>query len=130
MKTLFLIVSFLFSMFAYSQSYGSVSGTITDMEMNGEPLLFANLEIKDTEWSAQTNLNGNFEISGITPGKYILAIGFPGYETLELPIDVNGNKIVEVQRELGAKSIDVGALLNADRDTEVKVALLSAWQSK
>ncbi len=98
--------------------------------MNGEPLLFANVQIKNTEWVTQTNLNGNFEISGITPGKYILAIGFPGYETLSIPIDVNENKVVEIKRELRANSIDVGALLNADRDTEVKAALLSARQSK
>ncbi len=130
MKILFLIASFLFSLVLHSQSHGSVSGTITDLEMNGEPLLYANIELKDTQWNAQTNLNGNFEISGIAPGKYTLAIGFPGYETLEIPIDVKENKVVEIRKELYAKSIDVGSLLDADRDTQAKVAVLNGRQSK
>ncbi len=130
MKNIFIIASFLFSIATYSQMQGSVSGTITDREMNGEPMLFANIELKDTPWSAQTNLNGNFEISGIVPGKYIIAIGFPGYETLEIPIAVEENKIVEVQKELFAKSIDVGSLLLSERDGEAKIAALTALRSK
>ncbi|WP_373517343.1 carboxypeptidase-like regulatory domain-containing protein [Pricia sp.] len=130
MKTIFLIASFLFSLVVYSQSHGSVSGTITDLEMNGEPLLFANIELKDTEWGAQTNLNGNFEMSGITPGKYILAIGFPGYETLEIPIEVSENELVRIQEELFVKSVDVGSLLDSDLDTEAKIAVLVPTRAK
>lgn len=98
--------------------------------MNGEPLLFANIELKNTPWSAQTNLNGNFEISGIVPGEYIIAIDFPGYETLEIPIAVEENKMVEVQKELFAKSIDVGLLLHSERDSEAKIATLTAFRSR
>lgn len=98
--------------------------------MNGEPLLFANIELKDTPWSAQTNLNGNFEISGIVPGKYIIAIGFPGYETLEIPIDIEANKMVKVQKGLFAKSIDVGSLLHSERNSETRIATLTALRSK
>lgn len=130
MKTFLLVASVLFSMVIHCQSHGSVSGTITDMEMNGEPLLFANIELKDTQWRAQTNLNGNFEIFGIAPGSYILAIGFPGYETLEIPIDIKGDKRHEVRRELFAKSIDVGTLLRSKSDSKTETAALTYLPSK
>ncbi len=98
--------------------------------MNGEPLLFANIELKHTQWNAQTNLKGNFEISGIAPGKYTLAIGFPGYETLEVPIDVKENSMVEVRKELFAKSIDVGSILQSERVSKTEIATLTSLRSK
>ena len=130
MKTLFLIAGLLFSMTTFGQSHGSVSGTIIDMEMNGDPMLFANVELKGTSWSTQTNLNGNFEIGDIVPGTYILAIGFPGYESVEVPVAVEKNKIVEVHSELRAKSIDVGTLLQAERVSKTKIPVLVSSSSK
>ena len=131
MKRIFFIAGLFFSMVATAQSYGSVSGNIIDMEMNGEPLLFASIELKGTSWNTQTNLNGNFEIDEIVPGDYTLAIGFPGYETLEVPVEVKANEIFEVQKGLAAKSIDVGALLQAERNSGSKIStLLSSTSSK
>lgn len=130
MKSLFLVAGLLLSMATYAQSHGSISGTITDTEMNGAPLMFANIELKGTHVSVQTNLNGNFEMGEIVPGNYILAIGFPGYETLEIPVEVEKNKIVEVRRELSAKSIDVGALLQAERVSKTKIPALISSRSR
>ncbi|HEA20436.1 MAG TPA: carboxypeptidase-like regulatory domain-containing protein [Pricia antarctica] len=130
MKTVFLFVSLMLSMAAAAQSYGSVSGTIIDMEMNGEPLLFANIELKGAQKSAQTNLNGNFEIAEVDPGTYILAISFPGYETLEMPVKIEQNKRVSVQRELNAKSIDIGAALQAEGISKRQISGLVSSSSR
>ncbi|MGB6153166.1 MAG: carboxypeptidase-like regulatory domain-containing protein [Pricia sp.] len=136
MKTFFAITGLLLSMVTYAQlhdssaSHGAISGTVTDMEMNGEPLLFANIALKGTPWNTRTNLNGNFEITEIVPGDYILVISFPGYETLEIPVDVAGNQIVQVSKALNAKSIDVGALLQAEHISKSKIPVLLSSRSK
>ena len=124
MKTSFLILALLVSIGAYAQSLGAISGNITDTEMNGEPLLFANIEVKGTQLAAQTNLNGNFEINDVVPGKYILAVGFPGYESLEISVKVKKNNTVKIQGKLSAKSIDVSSLLQAENVSKKKIAAL------
>lgn len=120
MKDIVCIAILLFSIVGLSQQQGSVSGNIVDREMNGEPLMFAHVEVQHTDWQTDTNLNGNFEITGVTPGDYMLAISFSGYETKMLPITVDENSSVVVNEELSAKSIEIGALVeSAATDTQV-----------
>jgi len=119
MKNTFLIAFLFFSGLIFSQSTGAVSGTITDLEMNGEPLLYANVKLENTEWNAQTNLHGNFEIKGVALGNYVLAVSFPGYETLKIPVGIAKNDVVKIHRGLSAKSLDVGQLLVSELDTGV-----------
>ena len=115
MKNFLLVAALLFfSTFTFCQSKATVSGTIYDHEMNGAPLLFADLQLKNTQWTAQTNLHGNFQFKAVAPGDYILVVRFPGYETLEKPITINKNTALEIQEGLSAKSIDVGALMASE----------------
>ena len=107
MKNLALVFSLFFTALLFSQQQGSVAGTILDKEMNNEPLLFANVQIKNTQQTAQTNFHGNFEFTDINPGDYILVISYLGYETLEVPISVNKNKTTQIVNELKAMKIDL-----------------------
>ncbi|MGB7393603.1 MAG: carboxypeptidase-like regulatory domain-containing protein [Pricia sp.] len=109
MKNLLWVALLLVSTAGLCQSHGSVFGSVLDREMNEEPLMFANVELQNTEWHTQTNLSGNFEIVGVTPGNYTLAISFSGYQTKTVPIKVEENNTVDVLESLSAKAIDVGA---------------------
>lgn len=120
MKNILLVSGLLMSLGLFSQSQASISGTITDQEMNGEPLLFADIVIKNTNWNTRTNLNGNFEIQGIDSGNYILAVSFPGYETIEKSIIIEGNVVIKIKESLSAKSIDVSALLLSELDDDMQ----------
>lgn len=120
MKNILLVSGLLLSFGLFSQSQASISGTITDQEMNGEPLLFADIVIKNTNWNTRTNLNGNFEIQGIDSGNYILAVSFPGYETIEKSIIIEGNVVIKIKESLSAKSIDVSALLLSELDDDMQ----------
>jgi hypothetical protein len=121
MKYLTLVFSLLFTALLFSQNQGSVMGTILDKEMNNEPLLFAHVQIKNTPISVQTNFHGNFEIAGIDPGNYILLVSYLGYETLEIPITIEENKITQVNNELKAKKISLQDIARMQRVAEEPV---------
>ena len=107
MKNFALVFSLLFTALLFSQQQGAVMGTILDKEMNNEPMLFAHVQIKNTPISIQTNFHGNFEIQDINPGNYTLVVSYLGYETLEIPISIEENKITQVINELESKKISL-----------------------
>lgn len=101
-----LIIPFLFSAILLAQETSSISGRVLDNELSGEPMLFADVMLKNTEWKTQTNFHGNFEIDDVDPGNYILVISFLGYDTLEIPIEAKPNGVLQIQRGLSSKTID------------------------
>ena len=105
MKQVVFVFLFLVFHLSSAQSRGVLSGKILDSEMYNEPLLMASVSLKDTPWRTQTNFNGNFEITKVVPGNYILQISFLGYETLELPVTVNQNRSTFINHSLKAKKI-------------------------
>ena len=119
MKNFALVFSLLFTALLFSQQQGAVMGTILDKEMNNEPMLFAHVQIKNTPISIQTNFHGNFEIQDINPGNYTLVVSYLGYETLEIPISIEENKITQVINELEAKKIslqDIASMLSVSEE--------------
>lgn len=121
MKNFVLLLSLLFASLLFSQQQGSVVGTILDKEMNNEPLLFANVQLKNTSKSIQTNFHGNFEIHDIKTGDYILVVSYLGYETLEIPISIEKNKTTQVLNELEAKKISLEDIARLQRKSEETV---------
>ena len=107
MKNIFLLVLLVFSLSLYSQNEGVIKGNIIDLEANGEPLLFADVQVKNTYWATQTNFNGNFELSGIQVGEYVLVVNFLGYETLEVPVKVTEDQITRVDKGMMAKTLSM-----------------------
>ena len=118
MKKLALVFSLLFTTLLFSQQGGSVAGTILDKEMNNEPLLFANVQLKNTSKSIQTNFHGNFEIHDIKTGDYILVVSYLGYETLEIPISIEEDKTTRMIYELEAKKISLEQIADLQRKSE------------
>ncbi len=86
--------------------------------MNNEPLLFANVQLKNTSQSIQTNFHGNFEIHDLKAGDYTLVISYLGYETLEIPIRIEENKTTQVLSELESKKISLEELASLQRTSE------------
>lgn len=118
MKKLALVFSLLSTTLLFSQQEGSVAGTILDKEMNNEPLLFANVQLKNTSKSFQTNFHGNFEIHDIKVGEYTLVVSYLGYETLEIPIRIEKDKTTRVIDELEAKKISLEEIAGLQRKSE------------
>ncbi len=119
MKYLIFILFVSFSLSLQAQDKGIVSGKILDAELYNEPLLMASVALKGTPWRTQTNFNGNFEITDIDSGAYIMKISFLGYEDVEVPIIVENNSAVFVQHSLDAKTMilkDVADISSASKD--------------
>ena len=105
MKKIVFVLALLSTLTLTAQKKGSVSGKILDLEMNSEPLPFANVGLKNTLFKTQTNLHGNFELVDITPGNYTLVVSFLGYKTVELPIAVIESQATKIQKGLQAKTL-------------------------
>ncbi len=124
MKIFIALTMVLFSSLLIGQESGVLKGTILDEEVNNEPLMFANVLLKDTDIVVETNLHGNFEIDGIVPGSYTLLISYPGYEDREVAVEVNENKVSYIQKGLRAKRITI-ADVSGNEGTPVDKATVS-----
>ena len=112
---------------AQNQTTGTIAGKLTDKEMNGEPLPFANILIKETTKGATTDMDGLYSLNGLEPGEYTLVFSFVGYKTIEVPnVVVVAGKVTEVNTQLGssAASLDEVVITTVSRkDSEVALLL-------
>lgn len=114
MRNLLVIIMILFTSLMFGQESGALKGTILDEEVNNEPLMFANVMLKDTDIAVETNLHGNFEIDGLEPGLYTLVISYPGYEERQLPVEVTLDEVSYIQKGLRAKRISLAEVAGND----------------
>ena len=118
MKKLFLIGAFLVMAIGLSQTHGTIKGNVLDNEMQNEPLLFANVQLKGADKKTETNFHGNFEFNNLETGKYILVVSYAGYENVELPVVVEADKVTEINLGMVAKQINLDAILAADTSSK------------
>ncbi|CAM4166911.1 carboxypeptidase-like regulatory domain-containing protein [Zobellia roscoffensis] len=117
MKITLFFLAFVCTLNLFAQEEGTIRGTIFDIETNNEPLLFADVQIKDTEFKTQTNFRGNFEIQNIEPGNYILKVTFLGYESYETLVEVTAANTIEITQGLQAKTLSLSDMSFADENT-------------
>src|SRR5687767_2956757 len=82
MKQSKLYLSALFTLLAYagySQQTGIVRGSIID-DGSGETLIGATAQIVGSTNGTVTDLDGNFSMSAIAPGKYTVQFSYIGYQ--------------------------------------------------
>ncbi len=130
MRKFLLLSLVLFSTALYSQPFGTIRGTITDKEMNSEPLLFAEVALKTTDKTAHTNFHGNFEITDVIPGNYTLVVNYPGYEPIKISVAVKENTVVDINREMLARKILVEDIIATAADLAGKEKVLEKSSSQ
>ena len=101
MKFKLLILTILFSFTALAQNKGTITGVLTDKDINNAPLAFANAVIKDTSIGATTDDKGRYSLK-VEPGNYTLIFSFIGYETIEVPVTVKEGETLTIDKALGA----------------------------
>ncbi len=85
---------------------GKIFGKITDAE-TGEPLIGANITIKETYQGATTDVSGEFIILRVYPGSHNLTISYIGYETISLlDVYVTVDNTTYINRELNKQIIE------------------------
>ncbi|RXP64446.1 carboxypeptidase-like regulatory domain-containing protein [Lutibacter sp. HS1-25] len=124
MKRILVILVLLVGLTTYSQTFkvgsliaeqtknGTISGTIIDTEANNEPLAFVTIEIKDTNISTTSNIDGSYSFN-LKPGIYTLVYSFIGYETIEVKnIEVQPNSIATNTQFLNALTPEMPVLIS------------------
>ena len=93
-----LLLILLAPFIIYSGTTGKLAGTIKDSQ-TGEALVGANVIIEGTNFGAATNVNGEYVILNISPGKYNVKFSFIGYETTimqDVSITVDQTTILQI----------------------------------
>lgn len=108
LKHILFIFLLLITVFAGAQE-GSIRGFIYEKE-TGEPVIFCNVMLKNTNYGAATDVNGFFNLTKIKPGKYTLEVSFIGYETKTLPVTIEADKILSKKVFLNESSVMLKAV--------------------
>ena len=122
MKKMLLIAFLSFCSPIFSQGKGIVSGIVTDKEMGGEPLPFANVFVKGTLIGGTTDIDGNYSIN-VPVGDQIIVFSFVGYETVEKKITVKEGESLKVNQLLGANQgvqlteVKINASVNREKES-------------
>ena len=84
-------------MLANALAFGqfTVKGKVVNAETE-EPLYGVNIRLKSTKLGSTTNPEGEFIISDVPDGSYILRVSSIGYEVLERKIEVDENLILPI----------------------------------
>jgi hypothetical protein len=99
----FLFIALFICTISIAQNKGTISGVLTDKDMNNEVLPFANVLVKGTNISVNTDVDGKYSLN-VNPGNYTLIFSFLGYESVEAPVAVKANETVVMNQALSSGS--------------------------
>ena len=102
MKRLFLLLVyavFLMPGLALAQD-GSIRGIVTDA-ITGETIPAVNVFIQELQQGAATDVDGTYQIAGVTPGQYTLVASFISFKRFEQPVTVRAGQetVVNIRLE-------------------------------
>ncbi|TDW45876.1 TonB-dependent receptor-like protein [Flavobacterium sp. 270] len=117
----FLFIALFICTISIAQNKGTISGVLTDKETNNEVLPFANVLIKGTNISANTDIDGKYSLN-VNPGNYVIIFSFVGYESVEKPVTVKAGETLTVNQVLSSggytlKDVVVKSTANKEKET-------------
>ena len=92
----FFFILFFSPLFLFCQSE-TIRGFVYE-EASSEPIIFANVSIKNTNLGSVTDDNGYFIFPNISEGDYIIEVDFIGYQKKTIPIKVVSGIKLKVQK--------------------------------
>ncbi|KAF2517440.1 TonB-dependent receptor [Flavobacterium zhairuonense] len=117
----FLLITLFICSISIAQNKGTISGVLTDKESNNQALPFANVLLKGTNISANTDIDGKYSLT-VNPGTYTIVFSFVGYENVEKPVTVKAGETVTVNQVLSSggytlKDVVVKSTANKEKET-------------
>ncbi|WNM19899.1 TonB-dependent receptor [Flavobacterium capsici] len=125
MKLKFLLITLFFSVLSIAQTKGTVTGVITDKDLQNETLPFANVVVKGTNIAVSTDVEGKYSFT-IEAGNYTIEFSFLGYESVTKTVQVKAGETVTLNLALGSGSYtlqDVVIQNNTNRAKESALLL-------
>ncbi|MEN8228884.1 MAG: TonB-dependent receptor [Bacteroidota bacterium] len=90
--------SFCFTATQFAQQ-ATISGTVTDVQ-TGEELIGAHIYIEGTSKGTAADMNGNYTLTGVSPGEYQLTATYIGYNNQTLSISPAAGEELKVDFQL------------------------------
>lgn len=92
---------------SFAGTTGALAGKVTDVS-TGEPLPGVNIVIVGSGRGGVTNSKGEFSITGVTPGKYLVRASLIGYKTIEAKnIEIEADQTTIFNFRLASTDIEV-----------------------
>ncbi len=120
---LYLTMLLLIPVAAHAQSTATLHGTVTDAQ-DGSPLAGANVRLLEadgtpTSIGTAVGVNGDYVISGIEPGAYVVEFRFIGFRSTERPVtlEAGATETIDVQMRMEATSLET-VVVSASRRQE------------
>lgn len=129
MRNLLVLLSFFFLLIAQpglSQT-GHIRGYVYD-KGTGEAIIFTSVYLKGTTYGVSTDVNGFYSLSKIPVGDYTLMVTYIGYDTIQVPVSIERDKIVNQNVYLVSGAVQLEEfVVSAERQemkTEVRTSLI------
>lgn len=106
MKKLLILIFTIVTTLVSAQTTGSLRGFVYDRE-TGEPMMFSNVILENTQIGTTTDVNGYFVLSKIKAGTYNIKVTSLGYETYTESIKVEKNRVVALKIELSPSATEL-----------------------
>lgn len=103
-----LLFSICVSHQAIAQDKASLRGVVSEAASN-ETLVGVNVFIQGTQLGTATDINGFYEIGGITPGQYNIEVSYIGYEKMVftgIRLEANKTKTLDVKLKSSVLTFD------------------------
>ena len=105
------IFIFLICVNSFAGTTGKIAGKVIDAT-NGEPIIGANVIIVGTSLGAAADIDGNFFIINIPPGKYEVKISSIGYNSVIIQnVKVSVDQTTKLNFELQEEAIKMGDVI-------------------
>ena len=105
------IFLFLICVNSFAGTTGKIAGKVIDAT-NGEPVIGANIIIVGTSLGAAADIDGNFFIINIPPGKYEIKTSSIGYNTVIIQnVKVSVDQTTKLNFELQGEAIKMGDVI-------------------
>ncbi|MDX1902766.1 MAG: outer membrane beta-barrel protein [Thermonemataceae bacterium] len=128
MKKIYTFLLFFFSISTLlAQNTGTIKGQLKD-NISGEAIIGATILLKGTNLGASTDVDGNFQITGIPEGKYTMAISSIGYDSKEIEnIEVQAGKVILLNTTINPEQdSEIGAVeVVARKETSTSMAVIA-----
>jgi hypothetical protein len=124
MKVILSLLLTLFAISVFSQSGGTIRGTVYDEE-SGEPVLFTPVFLEGTDLRLATNDFGFFQFTKLKPGTYTLVIESAEHNRFTQQIEVGLDEIVEIKATLsvGTQMKTHEVKDDQSKETEVRISV-------
>lgn len=108
----------------YAQDKGTITGTVTDLDMNDEPMPFATIMVKGTDISTNSDENGKYTLE-VPAGTHTITFDFVGYQASEVEATLAAGETKTINQSISQSSVTLEeVVLTATRKKNTETALV------